>query len=178
MACYLNSRKARERATHRISEGDKETYWVAFALVSSPYHFVPGYAGGIGRITHPDNDENIEQICTLQILHVLESTGEPLWFSNSITESKEANNVQYIVPEGWVGHNGRWQDGGRRFPNEFCVNMPEGEWDRDMGSPEPVLRVGDTLRSQINRIIEEVSKYDEWMEREGLIELSRSVIPP
>lgn len=90
-------------------------------MTSTPYHFVPGYAGGLGRISHPieDGRENSEkeEICTLQLLHVLESTEEPFWFNHAIVEFKEANNAAYIIPEGWVGHDGRWHSGGQRFPN-------------------------------------------------------------
>src|SRR5277367_89444 len=121
MACHLNILRVREDITYRKFYGDKESYWLGHALTSTPYHFVPGYSGGIGRITHQKEDdreiEDKEEICTLQLLHVLESTKEPFWFNNGIVEFKGANDDKYIVPTGWVGHEGRWRGGGKRFPN-------------------------------------------------------------
>lgn len=165
----MNSKRVRDEITYKKFYGDKESYWLSLALTSTPYHFVPGYAGGIGRITHPANTTDIEQICTLQLLHVLESTGEPLWFNNAITEFKGANDVGYIVAEGWVGHNGRWHYGGTRFPSEFCVKMPER--DRTVALPDPVIRVEGVLKWRIERIVQEVMKYDIIMKQEKLIDI-------
>src|SRR5271155_2480401 len=111
MTCYLNTRKVRDQIIYHRFYGDKESYWFAHALTSAPYHFVPGYSGALGRITKPQGDDvpdraRREEICTLQILHVLESTGQPFWFNNAMIENKAANDLQYIVPEGWIGHNG------------------------------------------------------------------------
>ena len=172
MACHMNSKRVRDEITYKKFYGDKESYWFASALTSTLYHFVPGYAGGIGRITHPDDNPDIDQICTLQLLHVLESTGEPLWFNNAITEFKGANDAHYMVAEGWVGHDGRWHGGGTRFPNEFCINMPVGERDRTAGVPERVLRVEGVLKWRIEKIVLEVMKYDILMQHEKLINIS------
>lgn len=177
MTCYMNSQKFRDEITYRKTYGDKESYWLAHALTSSPYHFVPGYSGALGRITHPkDGDRELvdqEEVCTLQLLHTLESTGEPLWFNNAITEYKGADDAQYIVPEGWVPHEGRWHGGGSRFPNEFCVSMPETSRDHLLGLPEPVHRVEGDLKWRLERILEVVARYDELMEREELIKINR-----
>src|SRR2546430_1729783 len=177
MTCYMNSQKFRDEITYRKTYGDKESYWLAHALTSSPYHFVPGYSGAIGRITHPkendhDKDEE-EEICTLQLLHILESTGEPLWFNNAITEYKGADDAQYIVPEGWVPHDGRWHGGGSRFPNEFCISMPKGPRDGLLGLADPVHRVEGDLKWRLGRILEVVANYDEFMEQEELIQINR-----
>lgn len=177
MACHMNSRKVRDQITYKRFYGDKESYWFAHAMTSTPYHFVPGYSGGIGRITHPtqDDHDNVdkEEICTLQLLHVLESTGEPMWFNNAITEYKGTNDAHYLVAEGWIPHDGRWHGGGKRFPNEFCVEMPEGNRDRTLGLPAPVNRVDGGLKARIDRGIQEIEKYDGMMEQEGLISISR-----
>lgn len=177
MTCHLNSKHVRDTITYRRFYGDKESYWFAHALTSTPYHFVPGYSGGIGRLSHemenghPNLDK--EQICTLQLLHVLESTGEPFWFNNAITEYKGANDAHYIVPEAWVPHNGRWHGGATRFPNEFCVDMPQSQRDRLVGLPERVNRIEGDLKERLNKMIEVVREYDELMERADLISISR-----
>ena len=167
MACHLNTLKVRDQITYQKFYGDKESYWFSHALTSTPYHFVPGYAGGLGRISHPiENDEvnpDEEQICTLQLLHVLESTGKPLWFNTALTEYKGANDDNYIDPEGWVGHDGDWHGGGRTdIPSQLCVNMPEGQEVR-------VHRVDGELKWKLDSIIQLAKKYDSLIEEEGLV---------
>jgi hypothetical protein len=179
MACHLNSLQVRDEITYRKFYGDKESYWFAHALTSTPYHFVPGYSGGIGRITHVIEDGmeimDKEQICTLQLLHVLESTGEPLWFNNAITEFKGAHDDAYIVPEGWIGHDGNWyvDDDNQRFPNELCIDIP----DEDKlvgGGPERVHRVDGDLKRKLDNMIQLVGRYDNIMEDEELVCIVRS----
>jgi Mannosyltransferase putative len=179
MACHLNSLQVRDEITYQKFYGDKESYWFAHALTSTPYHFVPGYSGGIGRITHVIEDDmeimDKEQICTLQLLHVLESTGEPLWFNNAITEFKGANDAAYIVPEGWIGHDGNWygDDDNQRFPNELCVDIPD-ENKLVGGGPERVHRVDGDLKRRLDNMIQLVEKYDNIMEDEELVCIVRS----
>lgn len=167
MACHMNTRKVRDEITYRRFYGDKESYWLSHALTSTPYHFVPGYSGGIGRITSRDPGDK-EHICTLQLLHVLESTQEPFWFNNAIIEFKGANDRQYIHPDAWVPHDGLWHGGGTRFPNELCVEMPEGN--RDF--PAKVIRLDERFKLQLESMVVEVAKYDALMEKAGLIEIS------
>jgi hypothetical protein len=177
MTCYLNTRNVRDAITYQRFYGDKESYWFGHALTSTPYHFVPGYSGGIGHITHPEEDgkenKDKEEICTLQLLHVLESTGEPFWFNNAITEFKGAQDAEYLSVDGWVPHDGRWHGGGKRFPNEFCVEMPYGDRDKTLGLPEQVHRVDAALKWRIDRSIEEAKKYDGMMEKDGLLSIHR-----
>jgi Mannosyltransferase putative len=174
MTCYMNSIKVRDEITYSLTYGDKESYWISHALTSTPYHFVFGYAGGIGHITHtPDGDNDNEHICTLQLLHVLESTSQPLWLNNAITEYKGADDAQYLVPDGWVPHNGRWQGGGRRFPNELCVRMPETDRDVLLGLTDKVNRVEGEMKFLWGRMIEEVTLLDGVMEEAKLVEIHR-----
>src|SRR5271170_6650678 len=170
MACHLNSLKVRDEITYKRFYGDKESYWFAHALTSTPYHFVPGYEGGIGRISHPYNNNHKETICTLQLLHVLESTDEPLWFNNGLIEYKKAEDDAYIVPEAWVGHGGEWHGGGKDFPNQFCVNMPGGD-------DVPVTRVEGTFKWTLEQIIQQAENYDNLMESEGLVSIRRKHLP-
>ena len=178
MVCHLNSRKVRDEITYKRFHGDKESYWFAHVLTSSRYHFVPGYSGGIGRISHPlergSENPDKEQICTLQLLHVLESTQEPLWFNGAVVQDKKAGDAVYIEPEGWVGHDGRWAASRRpTFANEFCVTMREGIRDRMLGLPEPVHRVEGEFKERLERIVHVAEIYDRLMEEENLISISR-----
>jgi hypothetical protein len=56
--------------------------------------------------------------------------------------------------------------GGTRFQNEFCVNMPANG---RVGLPERVTRIEGLLKARIETIVQEVSKYDALMRKEGLI---------
>ena len=166
MACHLNTLKVRDEITYQIFYGDKESYWFSHTLTSTPYHFVPGYSGGLGRISHPIEhyikNPFKEQICTLQLLHVLESTGEPLWFNNALTVFKGANDDMYIDADGWVGHDGHWHDGGSKdIPNQLCVDMPGGGRVR-------AHRVDGELQWKLGSIIQLAEMYDSLMEDEGL----------
>lgn len=169
MTCHLNTMKVRDEITYQKFYGDKESYWFSHALTSTPYHFVPGYSGGLGRISHPvtNHIKNPfkEQICTLQLLHVLESTGEPLWFNNALTVFKGANDDMYIDADGWVGHDGQWHVGGSiDIPNQLCVDMPGGGGVR-------AHRVDGELRWKLDSIIQLAKMYDSLMEDEGLVNI-------
>jgi hypothetical protein len=146
MTSYLNTQKVRDDIVYPRVYGDKETYWLGHAMTSTPYHFVPGYGGGIGQIsrrTSTDISQTIlkEVICTLQILHVLESTEEPFWFNNGIMEFKGAHDDHYLVAEAWVPHEGKWVSAERtekKLPNMLCVQMPEVGENKHL---EPVRKI-------------------------------------
>lgn len=154
MICHLNLKAQRESITCRKFYGDKESYWVGHALTSTPFHFVPGYSGGIGSITKkgqkgPEAVQAIseedrlsyirtledaqEVVCTLQLLHLLETNGLPLWFNNGLIEYKGANNDKYLHAEGCVGRDGKWFNGPPGYPSEMCVEPPEHEFDILLG---------------------------------------------
>jgi hypothetical protein len=103
----------------------------------------------------------------------MESTGEPLWFNNAITDYKVANDDHYLVIDGWVPRDGRWHTKGTRFPAEFCVIMPESAGKNGDGVPDRIPRVDGAQRETIDRIIDKVEKYDDAMEKEGLIRINR-----
>lgn len=192
MICHLNLKAQRDAITYKRFYGDKESYWVGHALTSTPYHFVKGYSGGIGRISRkgqlkPEEVEKMgeedllayrqklekaeEIICTLQILHVLESTGLPLWFNNGLVEYKGVSNDQFIRAEGWVGHDGHWTSGPTRFPNEMCIEQLDGEFDRILGDerqPEKVNRFSSEMAQTIEGLIKEAQHWDRRCEELGL----------
>ena len=65
------------------------------------------------RISYLKTMEHAEEIiCTLQILHILESTESPLWFNNGLTEYKGTNNDHFLHAEGRLGGS-RWTLGRR-----------------------------------------------------------------
>jgi Mannosyltransferase putative len=178
MTSYLNTKKVRDDITYKRFYGDKESYWFGHAMSSTPYHFVPGYGGGIGQISHRTSINLseitvVELVCTLQILHTLESTEEPFWFNNGIIEWKGANDDHYLVTDAWVPHEGRWdsaKDTEAKFPHMWCVQMPEAGGNKP---PEPIRKIEGALKGRFDKIIKEAKKYDGLMEKENLITISR-----
>lgn len=192
MICHLNLKAQRDAITYKRFYGDKESYWVGHALTSTPYHFVKGYSGGIGPISRkgqlkPEEVEKMREedlltyrqklekaeeiICTLQILHVLESSGTPLWFNNGLVEYKGVSNDQFIRAEGWVGHDGHWTSGPTRFPNELCIEQLDGEFDRILGDqrpPKKVNRFSPEMAQTIEGLIKEAQRWDKRCEELGL----------
>ena len=105
-----------------------------------------------------------EVICTLQLLHVLESTGAPLWFNNGLTEYKWANNDEFIQAEGWVGHDGRWGSGPKRFPMEVCVELPEDqvrEFAEEKELRRTVNRLTPEIQNVFTKILIEAKRWDD-----------------
>jgi hypothetical protein len=198
MICHLNLKAQRELITYKKFYGDKESYWMGYALTSTPYYFVPGYSGGLGPISRKGERKDVDQekmteeehvsylkalergqeiVCTLQILHVLESTGQPLWFNNGLTQYKGADNDQFIDAQGWVGHDGHWGGGPTRYPNEFCVEPKEGEFDRLLGDDRPrrsVNRFSPEMAETIQRLIQEARHWDNVCEELGLYHVKKN----
>jgi hypothetical protein len=189
----------RENITYKKFWGDKESYWLAHALTSTPYHFVPGYSGGIGHVSLKYQKLRVEEdamnkkevaaylerlktspevVCTLQLLHVLESTGEPMWFNNGLIEYKWANDDQFIDAEGWVGHDGHWGEGPARFPMEKCVESPSKQGDDRIAwdaQNKTVNRPTSEMKKIFKEIVKEAKRWDEICENHELFEIAKGV---
>ena len=77
-----------------------------------------------------------EFICTLNILHTLESDDfAPAWFNNGLLIEKHKHDREFIVVDGWVGAGGKWHGEGtapfvavRRVEGaEWCVFPKPGD---------------------------------------------------
>jgi Mannosyltransferase putative len=196
MICHLNLKAQRDSITYKKFYGDKESYWMGHALTSTPFHFVPGYSGGIGTISkkgekkESDVEKMNEQekvsylkgledageiICTLQLLHILESNGLPLWFNNGLVEYKGVSNDKFLRAEGWVGHDGHWFfDGPSRLPNEVCIEPTEGEYDRKLGDEKPkakVNRLSQEMSDTLQKLLSEAQRWDRRCVEANLFEV-------
>jgi Mannosyltransferase putative len=169
MTCHLNSKKVRDEITYVKFYGDKESYWYAHTLTSTPYHYVPGYAGGLGQITPQTANADKQHICTSRLLHVLESTKEPFWFNSGLSVFKWNNDDKYLVPDGWVGHDGEWyKDTAATLLNQYCVQVPE----RPMQVQEPINRVEGEIKELLEEMIQLAKTYDDLMVQAGLIKIA------
>jgi hypothetical protein len=166
----MNSKKVRDEITYKKFWGDKESYWLSHTLTNSPYHYVPGYAGGIGTVTPQTENADKEHICTSQLVHVLESTGELFWINSGLSQFKWNNDDTYILPDGWVGHDAEWYKpapGATRL-NQYCVQSPEGPG----GIQEPIRRVDGSVKRRLEEMIQLAKMYDVLMENAGLQQIN------
>jgi hypothetical protein len=115
-----------------------------------------------------------EFVCTLQLLHVLESNGQPLWFNNGLVEFKEISNDRFLEVDGWVGHDGHWFIGPNRWPNEMCVE-PDGRQEDGNWRKISINRMSLELADTYSAIIEEAKRWDERCEERGLFHVIKNV---
>jgi hypothetical protein len=170
MCCHMNSKRVREEITYVRFWGDKESYWFSHTLTNTPYHYVPGYAGGMGTVTPQTENADKEHICTSRLLHLLESTREPFWINSGLSEFKWYNDGKYSLPDGWVGHDAEWYrpaPGATRF-DQYCVQNPEGP----RGEQDPINRVDGSLKRRLEEMIQLAKTYDNLMVNAGLIQIN------
>ncbi|KAI9848373.1 MAG: hypothetical protein M1838_000529 [Thelocarpon superellum] len=127
-----------------IATGDKETYWIATELTSTPYHFQSEYAGTIGT------PSSARSICGAQAAHT-DSTGALFWLSNSLRRD------QYISRE--LGVFTHWQHGMVSFPgNGSWTRHDEPRWCLDGAAPVPLSESG--MDSVMEALLREARRVD------------------
>ncbi|KAJ3230550.1 hypothetical protein HDU81_004427 [Chytriomyces hyalinus] len=85
LVCKLNSRLERDAVLAQYTNGDKETFWMAWELLRVPYEFNPGFSGMIGY-----SGGNMwltkEHTCG-QLVHADQDL-QPLWWNGGILKDK------------------------------------------------------------------------------------------
>lgn len=81
LATWMNTKIPRRYVNEHIL-GDKETFWLACELTSTPYYFNPFYTGIIGHY-----EVGAKDMCSVQLLH-LDSKGSPFWLNGGLRENK------------------------------------------------------------------------------------------
>lgn len=88
--------------------GDKETWWLACELTSTPYYFNPFYTGMIGHY-----EAGAKEMCSVQLLH-LDSKGSPLWLNGGLRENKrlaqELGQKEYATLTDYIPAGVTWAD--------------------------------------------------------------------
>lgn len=101
-ATWMNTKAVREYVNRHVF-GDKETFWLACELTSTPYHFNPFYTGMIGHY-----EVGAREMCSVQLLH-LDSKGIPFWVNGGLRENKRFDkevgqkdfaNLTHYIPAG------------------------------------------------------------------------------
>ena len=96
-AASMNTKQIRNEIINLNMPGDKETYWLAAELSSSPYAFSGGYAGIIAPlsgITMSSSPNSSSSVCSLQILH-FDHMRRPFWFNRSLRKNKSHEEAVY-----------------------------------------------------------------------------------
>lgn len=80
-AAWMMTKAARVSVNKHVL-GDKETFWLACELASTPYYFNPFYTGMIGHY-----EAGAKEMCSVQLLH-LDSKGDPFWLNGGLRDNK------------------------------------------------------------------------------------------
>ncbi|KAI9835993.1 MAG: hypothetical protein M1838_005169 [Thelocarpon superellum] len=153
LTAWMNSGDIRQDTYHYMW-GDKETYWIAAELTSTPYHFLSDYAGTIGEL------HNGTTVCSTQVAHT-DSTGQLLWINSSVRRDK------YVSRE--LGKFTHWQRGMYTFPgNGTWENIDETVWCLTGHAPIPMNETG--LDGVIKDVLREVNRVDGFFDLRGWTE--------
>lgn len=95
---WMNTKVIRETETYVHVLGDKETYWLAAELSSTPYYFQPDYAGIVGTTTTAEGSPAPQKICSSHIAHMDHLGQSLLWFNGGLRLNKaHANNNTFAT---------------------------------------------------------------------------------
>ncbi|ORX43551.1 hypothetical protein DM01DRAFT_1368946 [Hesseltinella vesiculosa] len=104
--CKMNGKRERDEVSYKHVHGDKETFWVGFEMMQTPYAFVKSHAAVLGALGD-GGDEN--KVCGV-IMH-LDAKGRPYWWNGAIYRDKNRWQDRYIkfksfaIGESWDFEN-------------------------------------------------------------------------
>ncbi|KAL0089167.1 mannosyltransferase putative-domain-containing protein [Phycomyces blakesleeanus] len=90
--CKMNDKRERDEVTYKHVHGDKETFWIGYEMVQTPYAFVKSYGAVIGGLGDGGNSANV---CGNQ-LH-LDIDGDPLWWNGGLLRDKNKWDNRYMM---------------------------------------------------------------------------------
>ncbi|KAI9311492.1 mannosyltransferase putative-domain-containing protein [Dichotomocladium elegans] len=90
--CKMNDQRERDHATYRHSHGDKESYWIGFEMVQTPYAFIKSYAGVIGGL---GDGAEPQHVCGNQLHLNVDRT--PLWWSGGLTYKQKYLKITHFA---------------------------------------------------------------------------------
>ncbi|KAG0174753.1 hypothetical protein DFQ30_002946 [Apophysomyces sp. BC1015] len=91
-ACKMNDKREREQVSYKHAHGDKETFWIGYEMVQTPYAFIRSFGaviGGLGDAGDPST------VCGNQ-LH-LDVDQEPLWWNGGLLRDKNRWPTRYLT---------------------------------------------------------------------------------
>ena len=92
--CKLNGITERDEVVYKHVHGDKETFWVGFEIMQTPYAFVKSFGAVIGGMGRGGEDGEPTQVCGVH-LH-LDTKEEPLWINGGLYRDKYKDSPEYL----------------------------------------------------------------------------------
>ncbi|CAO3652425.1 unnamed protein product [Cunninghamella echinulata] len=90
-SCKMNGKRERDEVSYQHIHGDKETFWVGYEMVQSPYAFIKSFGGVIGGL---DDGGDPSHVCG-NILH-FDSEKRPLWWNGGLLRDKHKWSDRYL----------------------------------------------------------------------------------
>lgn len=123
--CNLNGLLQRELMYKKV-HGDKETFWLGFALVNAPFYFDPNPSSAIGILRKADSKsfphiiqgEDEQNVICGKVLHL--HNGEPFWWNGGLDWDKytEEGRLRFQTVDGYA------QEGVWDFESSCVFNSP------------------------------------------------------
>ncbi|KAI7855018.1 mannosyltransferase putative-domain-containing protein [Circinella umbellata] len=89
--CKMNDKKERDQVTYKHVHGDKETFWVGYEMVQTPYSFIKTYGGVIGGLGDAGDPS---MVCGNQLHFGVDR--QPLWFNGGLLRDKNQWPDRYL----------------------------------------------------------------------------------
>ncbi|KAI9005827.1 mannosyltransferase putative-domain-containing protein [Phycomyces nitens] len=90
--CKMNDKQERDKVSYQYAHGDKETFWIGFEMVQTPYAFIKSYGAVIGGL---GDGGDPTMVCGNQ-LH-LDIDQEPLWWNGGLLRDKNKWPDRYLT---------------------------------------------------------------------------------
>ncbi|CDS05902.1 hypothetical protein LRAMOSA08430 [Lichtheimia ramosa] len=90
--CKMNDKRERDQVTYKHIHGDKESFWIGYEMMQTPYSFIKSYGaviGGLGDAGDPAT------VCGTQ-LH-LGVDHQPLWWNGGLLRDKNKWPDRYLT---------------------------------------------------------------------------------
>jgi hypothetical protein len=180
LTAWMNTAHVRDVHTYQRFHGDKESFWLAFALSQQPYHFNQRYGGTIGSEFSPHADG----FCSDHLLHLIDDTGDSAgpflrWQrgGQSAGQTPSDDNDPEITPHvgrpAWI--NGSLRRNKLRSSKEFLIPQDtiwatEGWWEWDYDAQTFCLRdyVRQTLSDRDLRTLKDLVQEARRVEAQAI----------
>ncbi|KAI7905705.1 mannosyltransferase putative-domain-containing protein [Cokeromyces recurvatus] len=89
--CKMNDKNERDHVSYQHVHGDKETFWIGFEMIQSPYAFVKSVGAVIGGL----GDAGAEGTVCGNLLH-LDTENQPWWWNGGVFRNKNKWENRYL----------------------------------------------------------------------------------
>lgn len=93
--CKLNGITERDEVVYKHVHGDKETFWIGYEVMQTPYAFVKSFGAVIGGMGRGGEDGEPTQVCGVH-LH-LDTEEVPFWINGGLYRNKhKQGTLEYL----------------------------------------------------------------------------------